>query len=218
MSTWLLIPAPASRLGELQRCLDAASMDGEAVVVVTTQPDPIPAGQVDANVIVYDEPDVNIAAWWAYGLDWIAEREHGDYEVLIASSDVGIRPAGIGRLAQVLRELDLAMTSADWFHVLPAGKVHVNRSPRPVDHIYYRIPGVAMMLAGELGIRPDPQFRWWYADDDLEWQARASKGTGLVAGVDLGHDRIGSPLSEEKARWAIEDHAKFVTKWGSTNL
>lgn len=69
------------------------------------------------------------------------------------------------------------------------------------------------MLAGESNLRVDPQFRWWYSDDDLEMQARELGGAGVVQGTGLvaGPD---SSLSEEKAIWAREDREKFVKKWG----
>jgi hypothetical protein len=32
----------------------------------------------------------------------------------------------------------------------------------------HRIPGICMLVAGELGLRFDEQFRWRYAGDDFE--------------------------------------------------
>jgi hypothetical protein len=81
----------------------------------------------------------------------------------------------------------------------------------------HRIPGVCMLVAGELGIRFDEAFRWWYADDDFEWQHRKAAGTGLVKGTMIQHGP-GRPLTGERAQYAEEDIHRFVAKWGSRHI
>lgn len=51
----------------------------------------------------------------------------------------------------------------------------------------HRMIGYAFVVDGQANLRADERFRWWYGDDDLEWQARAAGGTVRVGGVTVEH-------------------------------
>jgi hypothetical protein len=74
---------------------------------------------------------------------------------------------------------------------------------------------VALLVRGELGIRHDPEFRWWFADDDFELQHRAAGGTILVGGVHMEHDGS-TAMTGARKEFAVEDEVKFLRKWGLT--
>jgi len=216
VNTWLLTPAPRGREDDVNALHATAGVPADRRVVVTTQPHPITGG-VDANLLLFDRTEHNIAHWWNLGLDWIDAHTDGQpYEVLCAESDVRISASDVETLAQTLRHHDLAMVGADWFGTLAPGHVHINTTQAPVPQ-HLRLPGVALMVAGELGMRRDPDFRWWFNDDAAEWTARANGGTGLVGGTTLQH--VGTtPLVGDLHTWSIEDGQKFIAKYGSMPL
>lgn len=217
MNTWLLTPCHRPRLDDLHDSLAHLAHPARQTVVTTTLPEPVRAADVAAaQVIVNTEPGINISRWWNRGLDWIAQRQDGPYNVLLMESDVRLAPATLTELVHVLRTHDVAMAGADWLNALQPGQVEIRHALEPATPPH-RIPGICMLVRGELGLRFDEEFRWWYADDDFEWQHRKAGGTALVGGTSLHHP-AGHQLDGERTVYAVEDHAKFVAKWGSTNL
>jgi hypothetical protein len=218
VSTWVLVPCHRPRLTELRASLVNLGLPAERTVVVTTEPEPIGPTQVKAAaVLLSPEPGINISRWWNLGLDWIAaQQEPGEpYEVLCMESDVRIDFDTLVWLRLALRAHKLAMVGADWYGVATeATEIRRDLVPQTIQH---RIPGVCMLVAGELGLRFDGQFRWWYADDDFEWQHRKAGGTGLVRGTMIGHGP-GRVLTGERAEYAHIDYQRFVAKWGASNI
>lgn len=217
MNTWVLIPCHRPRLDDLHASLANLRHRSDRTVVVTTQPEPIKPTDVDIAALLVDpDPGINISRWWNAGLDWIAEhREVGPYEVLCMESDVRIDWSTLSRLRSALRHYNLAMVGADWYGAATSTvETRYDLEPMTIQH---RIPGVCMLVAGELGLRFDEQFRWWYADDDFEWQHRKAGGTGLVRGTTVGHGP-GRVLEGERAEYAAVDYQRFVAKWGSSNI
>jgi hypothetical protein len=168
------------------------------------------------TVLTDHDEGINISRWWNLGLDWIAEHaDPGPYEVLCAESDVRITGPTLDRLRAALRGHGLAVVGADWYGVTPgAVEIQHDLTPGPLTH---RLPGVCLLVAGELQLRYDPQFRWWYADDDFEWQHRKAGGSGLVGGTSIDHGP-GRPLADERATYALVDYPRFIAKWGAPNI
>lgn len=216
-TTWVLTPCHRPRLADLWGSLAHLVHPAERTVVTTTLPDPIRRDDVPAAaVLVNEEPGINISRWWNRGLDFIAQRARKaspTWEVLLMESDVRITPDALTELRRVLREADVAMAGADWHHALAPGQIEIRRDIGPAD-LTHRIPGICMLVRGELGLRFDEMFRWWYADDDFEWQHRKEGGTALVGGVTISHP-AGHHLDEERARYAAEDRERFAEKWGT---
>jgi hypothetical protein len=90
-------------------------------------------------------------AWWPYRLPALTghHRRRRDTE-----------------FAAVLWNYNLAMVGADWYGV-PSSAVET-RYDLEAWLMEHRIPGICMLVAGELGLRFDEQFRWRYAGDDFE--------------------------------------------------
>jgi hypothetical protein len=182
--------------------------------VVTTLPEPIdPDDLPGATVLLSPQPGINNSRWWNAGLDWIEQHhEPGPWEVLCMESDVHIEWSTLARLRSVLRGYRLAMVGADWYGVATSAvETRYDLDPWPMEHC---IPGVCMLVAGELGLRFDEQFRWWYADDDFEWQHRKTAGTGLVRGLTIEHGP-GRSLTGEHAE---VDRQRFIAKWGGPHI
>jgi hypothetical protein len=212
MNTWVLTPCHHPRLSDLTTSLAHLSHPVDRTVVVTTLPEPIaPEDLPGVTLLVSAEPGVNVSRWWNTGLDWIEQHhEPGPYEVLCMESDVRIEWSTLARLRMVLRNYNLAMVGADWYGVVTSAvETRYDLDPWTTEH---RIPGSCMLVAGELGLRFDEQFRWSYAADDFEWQHRKAAGTGLVRGLTMEHGPA-RPLTGERAEYAEVDRQRFVAKW-----
>ena len=75
--------------------------------------------------------------------------------------------------------------------------------------------GYAFMLRGEDGIRADPQFVWWYGDDDIERQGRARGNVVCVGGVNVRHlePNAATATDPELQVTAMRDWERFLAKW-----
>lgn len=215
---WVLTVAPGDRAGEVHEL--RASLPGvpnARFIVVTTQPDPL-----DGATLLFDSTELNIAKWWTVGLNHIAALAHHEYldptqpyDVFITESDTRITPEDLDLVRAEMRRAGCVMGGADWKHLLPGLGVNlVRRSNQAVFPAATRLPGIGLVVAGEVGLRHDPQFRWWLVDDDLEWQAREAGGTVLVGGTSLTHTGFQGELRGERLTAWHEDQPKFMAKWG----
>lgn len=76
--------------------------------------------------------------------------------------------------------------------------------------------GWAFVLRGTSGIMADPQFVWWYGDNDIACQAAKAGGLVRIQGWDVPNlDMNGSMMSDSWLhKQAREDRARFEDKWG----
>ena len=212
---WVLTCAPGSRADEAAALL--TSLDTPAVLV-TTQPDPVPADFLpDVEVLLFDSTEINISKWWTLGLDWIAAHYADDpdaiWDVALVETDAAITRDHIDIMRDHMRVLDCTMAGADFFREMTDKPYYVRRDNsawRPEA----RCIGFAQVVAGETGIRHDPEFRWWLADDDFEWQHRIGGGTVLVGGLDVKHVGTQGELTGDRLKAWQEDEPKFEAKWG----
>lgn len=200
----------------MNRTVALMGLPKENIVVVGNGEDPPTAEEIPGATVLTDrEPVYNMPRWWNKGLNHVSTRnQNKNYEVFIFGSDTMAENRVVVRLAEVLRERNLAATCPDRYGVIPAGEVVFEDRLERIRDMRYRMTGYAFVLRGELELRADPKFRSWYIDDDLEWQARERGGTGMVGGLRVGHPLNGSPLSPMLQRWAAEDREKFRAKWG----
>lgn len=213
---WVLTVAPNSRIDEVIDLRTVMSVHADMFVTVTTQPDPIP------GALLFDSDEINISKWWDLGLDHIAEHydHHGrglaKWDVLLIESDAWITAEDLYEVRLEMRRSGCIMAGADWQgHLHGRGTNLVRRTHAPILPMTHRLPGIASVVAGEVGMRHDSQFRWWYADDDYEWQHRVYGGTVLVGGTTVQHSGT-TPLVGERAAYAVEDRERFRVKWGGT--
>lgn len=212
MSTWVVTPCKRERVSEALNLFRSLDHDPAYSLVVTTRPDTIQPEDLEGqHLITYEEPGMLYGAWGNLAFDWIAERETAPWEVLYIGSSCTGRSDSVLILARALRQYDLAMVGPDMFGRLEDKQVDIHQHDKRT--IGTRVTPEAMMVAGKLGLRFDPQFRWYSSDDDLDMQARQIKSVGLVGGTGIVY---GGPhaLDEVQSRWAKEDLQKFITKWG----
>ena len=214
---WVLTCAPAYRANEAAALLQRLDVSPDEAVLVTTQPNPV-SPDFPATVLLFDSEEINISKWWTLGLDHIAAFYKDDpdaiWDVLLVETDADITRESVDIMRDHMRVLDCTMAGADFFGVMPDMPYHVRRDNsawRPEG----RCIGFAQVVAGEAGIRHDPEFRWWLADDDFEWQHRVNGGTVLVGGLPVAHVGTQGELTGDRLRAWEEDQPKFAAKWGA---
>ena len=183
-------------------------------VLITTEPDPITV--FPGTVLKYHGTDINISKWWTIGLEFIDSfypSEHDIWDVLLIETDARMSVQDVETVREHMRTLDCVQAGADWLNVLQ-GKPYYVRRDNSAWIPEGRMPGIASVIAGEAGIRHDPEFRWWLADDDFEWQHRVGGGTVLVGGTTVVHTGTQGPLTGERLQAWEEDQIKFRAKWG----
>jgi hypothetical protein len=183
----------------------------DRVVVIATLPDPLTkedlVGYAD-HVVLCNFTEHYIGKWWNVGLDYVRDHAQLEHEALVISSDYVGTKYSVAALGAALRQKNLTMVGPNLYtDQLKCMGLHDRCT------VFDRVLGACWMLAGESGLRVDEQFRWWYTDNDIDWQARHCKGIGLVPHTGLIPEPD-SALNEEKGRWAQEDLIKFEAKWG----
>lgn len=217
---WVLTCAPGSRVAEALDLFESLGTPQDRRVLITTLPDPVKV--FPGNLFRYPDTDINISKWWTIGLEWISSHyaaEDDIWDVLLIETDARMTPEDVDTIRDHMRTLDCVMAGADWRNVLGTKAYHVRRDnlswiPDPDHGDAGRLPGIALMVAGETGIRHDTNFRWWLADDDFEWQHRVGGGTVLVGGTTVRHVGTQGELQGERLQAWEEDRHKFMAKWG----
>lgn len=202
---WLVIACPGSRADELGRCLGSLRHDTERTVVVTAQHhDPLP--RAAANLYVDRGEDFALTRLWNRGLTH-AYNEGATHVAVLASDTIG-HPGSLPILAAAMDLHGWAMagpTSINGGHTrtLPERRTAGDR-----------VPGACFMLDARHRLYCDERYRWWYGDDDLEMQARECGPVGVLDGTGLELSQPDTALDADRQRWATEDRAMFVAKWG----
>ena len=213
INTWILTCAPEHRKQEVVQLLEAAGHDPEYLLTITAEPRAIRPQTIPGRIITFPERPLNISEWWNLGAEFIDNMERGngntEWNIIYMESDARLSARDVDLLQTALRTHDVGMAGSDWQHALTHDDVR-----RGLNDLHpYRLPGFALMVRGELGLRHDPDMRWWFSDDDFEWTARANHGTVLVAGAELYHVGTDGLDSPDKQTYAVEDEIKFKSKW-----
>jgi GT2 family glycosyltransferase len=159
-------------------------------------------------------PNATIHEMWNMGLDEAARVANGaHHNVAVLNNDLEVPPRFLANLAHGLRQSDdhwIAYPSWQDFDIPPGIAVPSSRASG------HRMSGWAFMLRGEVGLRFDEQFQWWYGDLDIERQVENAGGLVVcVGGVSCKHLQPGrstdeSPQLQAKAQADME---RFVKKW-----
>ncbi|MDQ3695138.1 MAG: glycosyltransferase [Chloroflexota bacterium] len=193
---------------ELTRSLIAQlDLPAERVIIVDNG-STIPARDVFSNSArVVEHSTRNISALWNVGLDAVAAEQIGPYNVAVLNNDLSLPPGFLTGLANGLR--------ARPTHLI-AYPDHEHRLPPGICDSVGRMSGFAFMLRGEFGLRLDPQFVWWFGDDDLERRARAVGEVVCVGGVhlDLLESNLSTSTDPDLGVLTLQDQARYEAKWG----
>lgn len=212
MTTWVVVPCAVGRADEFYRLIGGLGHPLDRTLVVTTLPAPFGrVGRMPVPWITLSACPDHFSCWLNCAFDWL-ERTRATEALVIGSSLTCEYRGAPERLASAMREHGLAMIGPDFHGRTATGEVwrFTAATPRTAHD---RVSPHAFMVDLTLGLRADPQFRWWYSDDDLEEQARQVADVAVLGGTGIRHDSHHG-LTPERHAWAIEDHGRFVRKWG----
>lgn len=213
-----------NRPDELKKLVTQLSEQCDGVVVVDNASTPpvfarelhdAAGWNLNITVIRDAEQPPNLSRLWNVGLnavkitmDLIGEDL---YDVAIFNDDAVLPDDWWDQVSRHMRFSNAAVACRPLnSHVLGGPTMKTE----PDGDIMRRLCGWAFMMRGELGLRVDERFRWWYGDTDLDWQARKVGGTLLVPGDQVGNTRANQSTVGVLAEQAGHDRQTFIEKWG----
>lgn len=170
------------------------------------------------DVIRHEEDPPNISRLWNLGLTAAEDLAHeigiAGWDVAVVNSDVIVPDGWVSGLSTAMRGCGASLASpiqGPWDG--PDSIIHRHAGPVPMNQ---RITGYAHMLRGENGLRYDETMKWWYSDDDMEWQARTLSGAVAVKGFAVKHlePNLSTNARPELQAQAGRDRQTFINKWG----
>lgn len=178
------------------------------------------ARAAENTIWIPNDGPLNLSAKWNHGLDWAEkvarEAGHDAWQVAILNDDLDLGPDCLELLANAIRRSPDVWIAYPNVHglELKVGELVATASDAPAGQT---MSGYCFMIRGEVGLRCDEQFRWWYGDSDLERQVReAGKQTVCVGGAHVNHLNPMKSTAENPELLALakEDEGRFAAKWG----
>lgn len=228
MDWYTVIPTynrPAE-LGRLIETLIVNQVGGRDKILVINNGGPVGLYVKDHATVIEDRnPGPHIYEMWNVGLSW-ADRMATvpsnpgvakPHAVAILNDDVELPPNFAARMIECLRDTDATITFPD------QGPGIINQQPiaghrNAPNNVMpqKRITGYAFVVNGTHGIRCDESFKWWYGDDDLDWQARQDYNGTWEVDVTVKHTHPGESTNArpDLIEQADRDRKTFVQKWG----
>lgn len=168
------------------------------------------------TVIRDDEQPPNLYRLWNIGLN-AAEMIAGwfkypHWDVAILNDDTDVPSGWYDTMAQCLRngQTSPAAVSGDVHGELQ----HAWFVTSPDTRLMTRMCPWAFVTRGELGIRADESFRWWWGDTDFEWQLRKAGGVMLIPRHIVTNKYANQSTVGVLAEQAALDRETFAKKWG----
>lgn len=164
------------------------------------------------HVIRDFENPPNLSRLWNVGLKYVRDVTDSDeqYYVAVLNDDLVLSPQFITTIAREMRRTGAAVGYPDQ-HARGANLLLTDVRPYPLQ---LRMTGYAFVLRGSAAIFADETIKWWYGDNDIEWQARSKGGTLMVGGISVNHLTPDQTTVGVLAEQAGRDRETFIKKWG----
>lgn len=167
------------------------------------------------TVIRDAEQPPNLSRLWNVGLaaaQMLAALTTSDkYDVAILNDDAVVPVGWLDRVSRALRDNNCAAACSDPHGNLRQTIIKYTHD----DDSSNRMCGWAFMLRGELQLRADERFRWWWGDTDLDWQARHAGGLAIVPSHPVRNLFANESTRGELLAQTAIDRVEFINKWGS---
>lgn len=199
---------------ELRRLIDILFEQCDRIVVIDNASDPaVSLSDRHIWVIRDEEQPPNLYRLWNVGLDAVADHASSNYaewDVALFNDDAVIPPGWYEVMSEMIRTTDCAAASGDTYGYIrrPTLKTQPDRD------LMGRMCPWAFVHRGELGLRADEDYGWWWGDSHFDWQLRALGGVmvlpGWIAHNTLANSTTVGALAEQAGR----DRVTFEKKWG----
>ena len=157
------------------------------VIVHTKQNEPI-----EGVHNLWDLDEINIHRWWNRGIEYALAR--GARYVAVLNDDVELADDPLNKITDAMREKGSALGY-----------------PYPFSNT---VCGYCWVVDLASDVRPDERFRWWYGDNDLNFQARAyGEVLAVPAKVRHLHGNELTKNNEELMALTVKDEDLFFEKW-----
>jgi len=207
----------------LDRVINNLGLPQSQVIVIDTGSNPPLDRHLKNRAIVLSRPrdsERNIQKWWNAGLDYIkssAEFKKIDkYHVAILNSDLLIERSDLDLLQDALTVSGTVISHQDHSNELHVGETDIKYKIGDTPW-RYKITGYCFVIDGDLDLRFDERFSWWYGEDDFEWRARQSGGVVRVGGVNVCNVDLDGSIRDNQSLvpFLLKDQEAFVEKWGT---
>jgi glycosyltransferase involved in cell wall biosynthesis len=198
-----------------------AQLDGntEYVIIVDNASDP-PVRSSDFNVgagvyvlRVPTQPP-NLYQLWNIAFEFAkylaVDSGLTQWNVSVFNDDTLLPPDWTITVRDALRNSSAAIACGSLTHHVTSPLLKTERD----GDILTRMTPHAFMMRGELNLRADERFRWWWGDTDLDWQARLNGGVLIIPGCTAINRCANSTTVGKLAEQAGRDGEYFSAKWG----
>lgn len=207
-----------NRPNELQKLVMTLCQNTDLVVIIDNASHPHvtrAAWNYDNIIVVRDEEQPpNLYRLWNLGLDTVAHEAHDrgldTWDVCLFNDDADVPSEWFSIVTNALRSGPWAAASTASYEPLTQAVVHTE----PNRMLFLRMCPWAFVARGELNLRADERFRWWFGDTDFDWQLRTNGGVILVPGPVVPNTLANSTTVGELATQAGKDREAFGAKWG----
>lgn len=171
-----------------------------------------------ATIVHDDEQPPNLYRLWNRGFDLVATTAkvlgQPEWNVVVLNDDAELPDGWLDYVCQPL-EGDRARKPAISC-TYPYGNVaNPLLKTQPDGSVNAKMCAWAFVVRGEIGLRADEEFRWWWGDNAFEYLAFKSGGVLLLPGYTTKNLFANSTTVGELAEQAGRDGETFARKWGS---
>lgn len=219
---YALIPTH-NRPDELARLVGQLEPWADTIVIIDNASQP-PVSEIDfcrfpgTSVVVVEVPDQppNLYRLWNIGFTEIATKEliadarPRQWDVAVLNDDTLLPDGWADYVSGHLRTSTAAIACT--FPFPHPGEAMLKT--RADGNIRTRMCPHAFIIRGELGLRADENFGWWWGDTDLDWQACGKGGVLLLPGEIPANTLANSTTVGVLAEQAGRDGQYFAAKWG----
>lgn len=213
-----------NRLVELTRLLTQLGEQSVALIVVVdndSEASPLTL-ELLAPLVPYSEVILlryarrppNLYEMWNSGFVAIArcaeQRGWLMWDTGVFNDDATLPPGWFNAVARAMREHSAAAASSDPYGHVKASLLRTE----PDGLLATRMCPWAFVTRGELAMRADENFGWWWGDTDLDWRCRQTGGVVIIPGYLTGNTCANSTTTGELAEQAGRDGEYFTKKWG----
>lgn len=226
---YALIPTH-NRPTELARLVKQLDGQADTIVIIDNASDPS-VSEVElralvnlANVIVLrdEEQPPNLYRLWNLGFDAIAachdvnatRADVSQWDIAVFNDDTSIPDGWYDYVAAPLsasRSTAAAAACTDPYGILQLPMIKTQSGD---GNINVRMCPWAFVVRGELDLRADESFGWWWGDTDFDWQACRAGGVLLLPGYTTQNTLANSTTHGVLAEQAGRDAVTFQHKWG----
>jgi GT2 family glycosyltransferase len=136
--------------------------------------------------------------------------DDAEWNLVLLNDDVVCPPGWVTSLSDAMRATTAVMAYTDRL-----GRAEPTLYTQPPTTPHETCMVAACMMRGELNIRWDEQFRWWYGDTDLDYRCRQLGGVLAVPGQmpEHLHPSAQTFADAELTAQTHRDRAAFERKW-----